>query len=153
RYTGSIGKAGIDGDCSVSFIATCQLLLKHRQGCLWLGGTMASFSNPLLFSDHFKIGAEQLAKAGLIDPFLTVDTQLFVDPILLDKSGNKIIREDAYHAFRKHFENVIRLLVISVKEGDAAWKGAQSLFSLREAPANGLGYGKSDRPGTSRPEA
>lgn len=113
---------------------------------------MASFSNPLLFSDHFNVTADELAKAGLIDPFLTVDTQLFVDPILLDKSGNKLISENAYNAFKKHFENVIRLLAISKKEGDAAWKGAQKLFSLREAPANGLGYGKSDRPGTSRPE-
>ncbi|RCW21459.1 hypothetical protein DFR48_11046 [Ciceribacter lividus] len=113
---------------------------------------MASFSNPLLFSTHFGVAAVELEKAGLIDPFLTVDTQLFVDPILLDKSANRIIREEGYEAFRKHFENVIRLLAISKREGDAAWKAAQQLFSLREAPANGLGYGKSDRPGTSRPD-
>lgn len=113
---------------------------------------MASFSNPLLFSDYFKISAKELEQAALIDPFLTVDTQLFVDPILLEKSGNKLICEDAYLAFRAHFENVIRLLAISKKEGDAPWKAAQKLLSLREAPANGLGYGKSDRPGTSRSE-
>jgi hypothetical protein len=113
---------------------------------------MASFSSPLLFSTHFGIPALELEKAGLIDPFLTVDTQLFVDPILLDKSANKLIGEEGYKSFRKHFENVIRLLAISKREGDAAWKAAQKLFSLREAPANGLGYGKSDRPGTSRPE-
>lgn len=113
---------------------------------------MASFSNPLLFSTHFKVPAEKLEKAGLIDPFLTVDTQLFIDPILLDKSAMKIIRDDAYNALKKHFENVIRLLIISQKEGDAAWKGAQVQLSLREPPANGLGYGRSDRPGTSRPE-
>jgi len=113
---------------------------------------MASFSNPLLFSQHFNIAAEEIEKAGLIDPFLTVDTQLFVDPILLDKSSTKLISGEAYQAFRKHFEHVIRLLAISQKEGDVAWKAAQKLFSLREASANGLGYGKSDRPGTSRPE-
>ncbi|ABB76077.1 hypothetical protein SAMN05216403_13717 [Nitrosospira multiformis ATCC 25196] len=113
---------------------------------------MASFSNPLLFSKHFKIAPDELAKAGLIDPFLTVDTRLFIDPILLDKCSNKIISEEAYKAFRKYFENVIRLLAISKKEGDAAWRAAQNQFNLREAPANGLGYGRSDRPGTSRPE-
>ncbi|PLT97264.1 hypothetical protein BMJ29_04445 [Sinorhizobium medicae] len=113
---------------------------------------MASFSNPLLFSAHFKIPEEELERVGLIDPFLTVDTQLFIDPILLEKSAIKIISDDAYEAFRKHFENVIRLLAISKREGDVAWRSAQRLFSLREAPANGLGYGKSDRPGTSRPE-
>lgn len=113
---------------------------------------MASFSKPLLFSAHFKAAPEALEKAGLIDPFLTVDTQLFVDPILLDKSAHRIICKDAYGALRKHFENVIRLLIISKREGDPPWKGAQRLLSLDEPPANGLGYGKSDRPGTSRPD-
>lgn len=111
----------------------------------------AFFSSPVLFSTHFKISPAALAKEGLIDPFLTVDTPLFVDPILLDKSGKKVIQEDAYAGLRKHFENVVRLLMISKAEGDAAWKGAQVQLSLREPPANGLGYGTSDRPGTSRP--
>jgi hypothetical protein len=56
---------------------------------------MASFSNPLLFSTHFKVAAGELKNAGLIDPFLNVDTQLFIDPILLDKSATKIIKSDA----------------------------------------------------------
>lgn len=113
---------------------------------------MALFSNPILFSTYFNIPSESLKKAGLIDPFLNVDTQLFVDPVLLDKSNNKIIREDAYNHFRNYFENIIRLLIISQKEGDPPWKAAQRQLNLREAPANGLGYGISDRPGTSRPE-
>ncbi|WP_027142930.1 hypothetical protein [Mesorhizobium sp. WSM3626] len=113
---------------------------------------MTTFSNPLLFSQHFNIDPAALVKAGLIDPFLTVDTQLFIDPILLDKSGNKLIREDAYQTFRAHFQQVVRLLVICKREGDPAWRAAQRQMSLREAPANGLGYGTSDRPGNSRPE-
>lgn len=113
---------------------------------------MASFSNPLLFSEYFKISAQELDKAGLIDPFLTVDTQLFVDPVLLEKSSIKIISVDGYKSLKKHFEHVVRLLTISKKEGDVAWKAAQIQLSLREPPANGLGYGKSDRPGASRPE-
>ncbi len=113
---------------------------------------MAQFSNPILFSTHFKVAPEALEKAGLINPFLNVDTQLFIDPVLLDKSGIKIIKENAYQALRKHFENIVRLLIISKTEGDAPWKAAQVLLSLREPPSNGLGYGKSDRPGASRPE-
>lgn len=113
---------------------------------------MAQFSNPLLFSKHYKISPALLGKAGLIDPFLNVDTQLFVDPVLLDKSSIKIIKEDAYKALRKHFENVVRLLIICKREGDPAWKAAQEQLSLKEPPSNGLGYGKSDRPGASRPE-
>lgn len=112
---------------------------------------MSAFSNPILFSKYFNISAESLTNAGLIDPFLSVDTQLFIDPILLEKSANTIIREDGYSELKSYFEKIIRLLSISTKEGDAAWKAAQKLLNLREAPANGLGYGISDRPGTSRP--
>ncbi|WP_249694665.1 chromosomal replication initiator DnaA [Stappia sp. WLB 29] len=112
---------------------------------------MTTFSNPLLFSQHFKIDPKNLADAGLIDPFLTVDTQLFVDPILLGKSEHRLIREDGYRSFCAHFQRVIRLLAMCKREGDPAWKAAQQQMSLREAPANGLGYGTSDRPGNSRP--
>ncbi|QQS14702.1 MAG: hypothetical protein IPK81_11425 [Rhodospirillales bacterium] len=111
----------------------------------------APFSNPVLFSAYFGVSPMELKNAGFLDPFLNVDTQLFVDPILLDKSSIEIIRTDAYERLKKHFENVVRLLAISSREGDAAWKGAQNLLSLKEPPANGLGYGRSDRAGTSRP--
>lgn len=112
---------------------------------------MKSFSNPTLFSKHFKIDPDELEKAGLIDPFLDVDTQLFIDPILLEKSGLPLIRVEAHKALRDHFSNVFRLLAISKNEGDAPWKAAQRLLELSEAPFNGLGYGKGDRDGTSRP--
>src|SRR5437879_3516008 len=97
--------------------------------------------DPLLFSTHFGVDADALDYAGLIDPFLNVDTPLFVDPVLLSKSGNNIIRAEAHPAFRKHFESFVRLLVISDAEGDAAWRAAQRLLDLREPPENGLGYG------------
>lgn len=113
---------------------------------------MAQFSNPILFSTHFNILPETLEEEGLINPFLTVDTQLFVDPILLEKSSNKIISVQGYEGLKQHFQKVIRLLSISHLEGDVAWRAAQKLLSLREPPSNGLGYGISDRPGTSRPE-
>lgn len=113
---------------------------------------MKAFSDPTLFSKHFNIDPEELSKAGLIDPFLDVDTQLFIDPILLEKCGIPLISGKAHAALRDHFGNVFRLLAISAREGDAPWKGAQRLLELTEAPFNGLGYGKGDRDGTSRPD-
>lgn len=113
---------------------------------------MATFSNPILFSSHFGISADELKKAGLINPFLTVDTHLFIDPILLASSSNKVIREDGYKQLKEHFENIIRLLIISDKIGDAAWKAARTQLSLEEARSNGLGYGRSERAGASRPD-
>lgn len=113
---------------------------------------MAKIKDPILFSKYFDIDKELLKNEGLIDPFLNVDTQLFIDPILLEKSNFKIINEDGFSAFQKHFENYIRLLIISKNEGDAAWKAAQNLLNLREPPENGLGYGGSGRSGSSRPD-
>jgi hypothetical protein len=113
---------------------------------------MATVKNPILFSTHFGVAADRFSEAGLLDPFLNVDTQLFVDPVLLAKSANDIIRREALEVFRAHFGNFVRLLVISHAEGDAAWRGAQRLLNLREPPENGLGYGGSGRSGSSRPD-
>ena len=90
--------------------------------------------------------------AGPIHPFIDVDPQLFVDPVLLEKSSNATIATDGIAAFREHFGNFVRLIAISDREGDAAWKGAEKLLDLREPPENGLGYGGSGRSGSSRPE-
>lgn len=113
---------------------------------------MSSLKDPILFSAHFGIDPAALSDAGLIDPFLNVDTQLFIDPILLAKSANETICTEAQDAFRSHFENFVRLLAISKAEGDVAWRGAQRLLDLREPPENGLGYGGSGRSGSSRPD-
>jgi len=114
---------------------------------------MANFTNPILFSKNFNIDSALLSTAGLIDPFLNVDMQLFIDPVLLEHSSNQIIKDIAYPALKKHFQDVIRLLSLSQMEGDVPWRAAQRQLSLREAPSNGLGYGTSDRSGASRPNA
>ncbi len=113
---------------------------------------MKAFSDPTLFSKHFNIDPAELSKAGLIDPFLDVDTQLFIDPILLEKCAVPLISSDAHARLRKYFSNVFRLLRISQNEGDAPWRASQRLLELSEAPFNGLGYGNGDRDGTSRPD-
>ena len=59
---------------------------------------MKAFSDPTLFSKHFNIDPEELSRAGLIDPFLDVDTQLFIDPILFEKCTISLINKDAHTA-------------------------------------------------------
>lgn len=113
---------------------------------------MAKVRDPILFSGHFKIDPNYLNEAGLIDPFINVDTQLFIDPVLLPKSANEIIKTEAFRAFRDHFDNFVRLLIISKNNGDAAWRGAERLLDLHEPPENGLGYGGRGRSGSSRPD-
>jgi len=113
---------------------------------------MAKVQDPILFSTYFGLSAETLEEAGLIDPFLNVDTQLFIDPTLLEKSSNEIIKDKALAEFRQHFENFLRLLAISEQEGDTPWRTAQRLLDLSEPADNGLGYGGSGRSGSSRPK-
>lgn len=113
---------------------------------------MARVVSPTLFSVYFGIDPSALERAGLIDPFVDVDTQLFIDPVLLEKSSNPVMAKDAIGTFRTHFSNFVRLLTISRHEGDAAWRAAGRLLDLREPPENGLGYGGSGRSGSSRPE-
>ncbi|WP_186069330.1 hypothetical protein [Burkholderia gladioli] len=113
---------------------------------------MAKVKNPILFSKHFGLKPGVVEAAGLVDPFLNVDTQLFIDPVLLEKSSNELIREEGLEAFRKHFSDYLGLLSISEREGDVAWRAAQRLLDLSEPPDNGLGYGNSRRSGSSRPD-
>jgi hypothetical protein len=112
---------------------------------------MASIINPSLFSKHFGIDRQLLNDAGLIDPFIDVDTQLFIDPVLLEKSSNPEIATNAVERFRDHFTKFIRLVAISKQQGDVAWRNARRFLDLSEPPENGLGYGGSGRSGASRP--
>lgn len=113
---------------------------------------MAKVKDPILFSSFFNVSADLLDSCGLIDPFLNVDTELFIDPVLLDKSSFEIINNDSLTSFREHFSKLIRLLSISKAENDAAWKAARKLLDLQEPPENGLGFGGSRRAGASRPD-
>jgi hypothetical protein len=113
---------------------------------------MARVQNPTLFSAYFGVSSQALAAVGLIDPFLDVDMPLFIDPVLLEKSGNKTINTTAIARFRRHFEILVRMLNISKAENDAAWKAARRQLDLSEPPENGLGYGGGSRSGSSRPE-
>jgi hypothetical protein len=113
---------------------------------------LAIFSKPVLFSQFYNFDPKLLDIAGLLDPYLNVDLPLFIDPVLLQKSRNETLRVKGFEVFSKHFDRFVRLLALSVNEGDVAWRGAKKLLDLREPPENGLGYGGSSRSGSSRPE-
>lgn len=107
---------------------------------------------PTLFSEKFGIPGVKFDEANLLDPYVDTDTPLFVDPLLIDKSSNHILRSEGLTQFRDYFDKVVRLLAMSEKESDPAWIGAEKLLSLKEPAENGLGYSRSKRAGNSRPE-
>lgn len=110
-----------------------------------------SLIHPVLFSQHFKIDPKKLDTAKLLDPILNSDTKLFVDPLLIHKSQNALIKRDGRKAVEHAFNNVIGLVDISGAEGDAAWKGAFKALNLEERPETSLGYGGAGNSGSSPP--
>jgi hypothetical protein len=52
-------------------------------------------NQPKYFSDQFSIDKTKLQELGVFDPILNFDTKVFVDPLLLKKSSNEIIRNSA----------------------------------------------------------
>jgi hypothetical protein len=106
---------------------------------------------PILFSTYFDVAPEEFDRAGLLDPYVNTDTPLFIDPLLIDKSANRVLATKGIEQFRNHFEKLVRLLTIVEEEGDPAWIASERLLSLSEPAENGLGYSKNARAGASRP--
>ncbi len=102
---------------------------------------MAKISNPLRFSTHFKVDPKKLAKHGLLDPTLNVDTKLFIDPFLIPISAHPEIAEGGRKTYEKHFETVIKLLAGSKKYDDAPWRAARRMMEFPELKHTCLGYG------------
>jgi hypothetical protein len=102
---------------------------------------MAKISNPLRFSTHFKIDSLKLARLGVLDPTLNVDTKLFIDPFLIGGSSHSAIANGGRKTYEKHFETVIKLLAGSKRAGDTAWRSARRLMEFPELKFTCLGYG------------
>lgn len=110
-----------------------------------------SLIHPVLFSSKFGIRPADLERAGILDPILNADTKLFIDPLLVRKSTNPIIKRHGRKALENGFKNVVELADLSATDGDAAFKGAVSALNLDERPETGLGYGGTSTRGSSRP--
>jgi hypothetical protein len=102
---------------------------------------MAKISNPVRFSDHFGLDGSLLDAAGVLNPTLTVDTGLFIDPLLLETSQHPEIRDGAFATYQAHFTTVIKLLRATKAHGDVAWRSAMKYLSFPEIKWTCLGYG------------
>ena len=69
-------------------VVTASQILYSRLCKFEFGDLMAKVSNPKLFSSHFGVSRNDIIGEGLVDPFLNVDLQLFIDPVLLSGSVN-----------------------------------------------------------------
>ena len=102
---------------------------------------MAKITNPVRFSEYFEIDSAVLDAAGVLNPSLNVDTALFIDPLLLEKSVHPEIRDGARPTYEAHFTTVIKLLRVAKAVEDVAWRSARKHLSFPEIKGTCLGYG------------
>jgi hypothetical protein len=110
---------------------------------------MAKISSPILFSQQFRIDPQVLDEKGVFDPILNIDTKLFIDPTLLQRSKYKIIKNQAMREFRQFCENILSLLEESKIKGDLAYRSAANLIQIKEIEGTCLGYGTNSISGRS----
>lgn len=102
---------------------------------------------PELFSKRFNIPANALDKLGVFDPALNVDTLLFPDPLLLDRSQHPEMRS-ARKTFDAYFERVMALLHGIKADNDKVWRTAFKYLSFPEIKGTCLGYGSASISGS-----
>lgn len=102
---------------------------------------MGKVGKIIFFSDQFNIDRKILAKNGIFNPMLNLDTHLFIDPLLLKSSKHRIIREQGLAEYNEFFSNIIRLLPKSKHPGDFVWNVVKSKFPQKEIGGTCLGYG------------
>jgi hypothetical protein len=97
--------------------------------------------SPVLFSKYFEIDPSELTKLGIFDPTLNIDTLLFPDPLLAERSQHVEMRA-ARTVFEDHFDRVRKFLLASGGiESSVAWRSAHKLLSFPEIKGTCLGYG------------
>jgi hypothetical protein len=110
---------------------------------------MAKISSPILFSQHFGIDPQIMDDEGIFDPILNIDTKLFIDPLLLEKSRHGLINTQATNELKYFYENIISLLEESKDKGDFAYQSALNQLPKREVEGTCLGYGTNSISGRS----
>lgn len=101
---------------------------------------MPKATNPITFSECYGLDAQKVESFGVLDATLAIDTKLFVDPLLLEKSSHpEMLRAAA--TYKKRFLDIIKLLSASKSEGDVPWRNALRIMDFHEVSATCLGYG------------
>lgn len=100
---------------------------------------------PVRATKHFKIDRRQFGKLGAFDPWLDVDSPLFVDPTLLEACA---IPEfiGSRDLVLEHYDKIFRLLLLA-KPGSRLWSEAVRLVAFHEMPGLALGYSSASTQG------
>lgn len=104
---------------------------------------MPKIKNPATIATQFGVDAKHLLDLGIVNVLLNADTPLFIDPLLLAQSEHEEMRVGAREHYTARFQSIIKLLAVSKKRDDLAWRNAQRLFRFSEISWTCLGYGSS----------
>ena len=101
---------------------------------------------PERISTILNVSEKELDKKGVFNSFIDIDSNLYIDPCLLETLRIKEF-ENSYDNFRKHFSNIILLIEKIKVPKDIFWNEAHKRLQFKEFRFVGLGYSRGDRNG------
>ena len=102
--------------------------------------------NLSLLSTHLGIENEKFEEEGILNPTYEEDVPLFIDPLLLKNSSEKIFREEARKKYEDFFSEVLKLASLYVQaDNDEKNKIKERIIhklKFKEQPGTNIGYSK-----------
>lgn len=100
------------------------------------------------FVEYFNIDPEKFESLEAFNPQLNQDSQLYIDPKLIKTCKVKEFQNSAKQ-IETYFNNVLRLVRLSKREGDIAWECAEKLLVFKEISGTCIGYSNTGTRGNS----
>lgn len=92
-------------------------------------------------SDFLGVEHNFFESRGIHDPFINIDSELFIDPqLLVTATTTEFV--DSRKRIEKYFEDIITLISASQSEGDRAWRRSRELLTFKELKGLSIGYSK-----------
>jgi hypothetical protein len=99
----------------------------------------------MYFNQKFDLSALEMRRIGVFNPRMEQDSELFVDPKLLESGGPE------FHGSRKdliaYFQETVDLIKLSEQKEDRFWNAAVKRTMAKEKASAGLGYSKNGKSG------
>lgn len=102
---------------------------------------------PSRLSTFLKVRRSALAKHGVFDALIGIDSRLFLDPLLLKRLKIPELKDSRKH-FEDYFQRILLLLTHSKQRSDIAWREAERRLVFGETQGVSLGYGMSTGDGS-----
>ena len=102
-------------------------------------------------TDYFGLDKKLFEATGAFDPFLTIDSRLFIDPKLLENTQAPEL-QDSLQRIIGYFSDVLTVIAGIQKDEDIFWKQADKMLSFPEMKGLSIGYSSSNEGSGMGPE-